>query len=321
LQCISVIIPALNNADTIGDTLSSCLGEPEVGEVIVVLSSSSDHTASVVESFTDERIVLLETEVRGISKQMNIGLARANFAYCCKIDADDMIISRRFALQAAFLDFDDQFLAVAGGLATMKNDGTFLTDAALNRMPGNVTGLYRNGYAVAHFGTLLIRTCALKKIGGFREWFHVAEDNDTAFRIANIGQIWLSDIPAYRYRIRPSSIVHSTPEKISRFYADAAVRFAKQRVEGGLDDLCAGCPPSPPDIRLLPGSKPISYFSRMAGYLEFSAWWEFENRNHGRALLLMFRSLIRSPLYSLPSRGRKLCVMAVKAAARKLGKV
>ena len=89
---ISVIIPAYNEEDTIGECLMSLedLDYPsEKLEIILINDGSGDNTKNVMSNY-DQKLnpVLLETDGVGPSKARNIGLDYAKGEYVAFIDAD-----------------------------------------------------------------------------------------------------------------------------------------------------------------------------------------------------------------------------------------
>jgi len=78
LQQISIIIPILNEADTIGKLLQYLLNnssEKNIAEIIIVDGGSTDASREIVSKFID---VMLLNSRKGRSKQMNIGARSAN---------------------------------------------------------------------------------------------------------------------------------------------------------------------------------------------------------------------------------------------------
>lgn len=94
---VSVIIPAYNAQDSLGDTITAVLENREVLEVIVVDDTSRDATALIVEQHAqrDKRVRLLRNpENRGAGYSRNAGMAAARGDYYYFLDADDMIAHR-----------------------------------------------------------------------------------------------------------------------------------------------------------------------------------------------------------------------------------
>ncbi|NRP85960.1 putative glycosyltransferase EpsJ [Ensifer adhaerens] len=94
---VSVIIPAYNAQDSLGDIITAVLENREVLEVIIVDDTSRDATALIVEQYArrDERVRLLRNpENRGAGYSRNAGMAAARGDYYYFLDADDMIAHR-----------------------------------------------------------------------------------------------------------------------------------------------------------------------------------------------------------------------------------
>jgi glycosyltransferase involved in cell wall biosynthesis len=94
---VSVIIPAYNAQEYIGETIAAVLENRDVLEVIVVDDVSRDATAMIVEQHArrDNRVRLLRNaENGGAGYSRNAGMAAARGDYYYFLDADDMLAHR-----------------------------------------------------------------------------------------------------------------------------------------------------------------------------------------------------------------------------------
>jgi len=111
----SVVIPALNAGETIGDmltALSSQAGIPRRSwEIIVVDNGSTDATCEIVGRF--ECVMLLVEPRRGPSAARDTGLRHAKGEIVCHVDADAMP-TRRW-LSSLLAPFADPSVILAGG--------------------------------------------------------------------------------------------------------------------------------------------------------------------------------------------------------------
>ncbi|MEO1275103.1 MAG: glycosyltransferase [Pseudomonadota bacterium] len=313
---VSVVIPAMDAAATLADTLRSVLSQPQLEEVIVVVQPSSDQTLSVAQSTGDPRVTAIADDGRGIARAMNIGIARARGRWFAKIDADDLLPEGRFAWQVAALEEGGETTAaVCGRHGEIDERGRPIVEFEVMDSTAEVTDHYRAGKPCTHLGTFLCRLSAVRAIGGFRPWFTTAEDLDFACRLAEVGKITFLPRLAYLYRLSERSITHQQRAAERRFFNDQARRFARQRQAGGEDDLAAGKPPALP----APGDGPadgdgastgrLSVRTQAAGHAESHAWERLRRGEHGAALRYMLRSLRIEPR---PRRAVALLKMALQ---------
>lgn len=71
---VSIIIPAFNEANSIGQVLAQIVGHPKVGEILVVDDGSTDNTSDIVRKFAADNP---DSGVRAIQLQKNVGKADA----------------------------------------------------------------------------------------------------------------------------------------------------------------------------------------------------------------------------------------------------
>ncbi len=88
---VSIVMPAYNCANYIGQAIQSVLVQSVPLELIIVEDCSSDGTKEVINSFlSDGRIIYIENKQnKGVSTSRNIGISRARGKYIAFLDADD----------------------------------------------------------------------------------------------------------------------------------------------------------------------------------------------------------------------------------------
>jgi glycosyltransferase involved in cell wall biosynthesis len=101
---VSVIIPAFNAGDWIGDALASVKRQtwPSL-EVIVVDDGSTDDTCSIASAFVDDKTRILRQNKNGAAAARNYGLREANGDLVQFLDADDLLSDDKIELQVAAL--------------------------------------------------------------------------------------------------------------------------------------------------------------------------------------------------------------------------
>jgi len=112
----SILIPAYNAAEFIGETLASCVqqGLYCIEEIIVINDHSEDDTRGVVERFQEEhadfRIILEDNPTKGACSARNHALRLAQGDAIQWLDADDLLGERKLEAQLKLLNQNPQHL-------------------------------------------------------------------------------------------------------------------------------------------------------------------------------------------------------------------
>lgn len=110
---ITVLMPAYNAANYIGEAIQSILAQTFTEfELLIVNDGSTDDTEKIIRSFSDPRIVLVNQDNQGISTALNNGLAVAKADYIARFDADDICFPNRLEKQYNFLTVNPQYCIV-----------------------------------------------------------------------------------------------------------------------------------------------------------------------------------------------------------------
>ncbi len=86
----TVIIPTFNRAELLRTAIESVIHQSfENWELVVIDDGSTDHTSSVVASFTDNRVRYYYQHNQDEGSARNHGILRSNGIYICFLDSDD----------------------------------------------------------------------------------------------------------------------------------------------------------------------------------------------------------------------------------------
>lgn len=190
---VSVVVPAYNCADYIGEALTSIFAQSyQPFEVIVVDDGSTDDTVGSVKKFP--RVTYVRQENGGPSRARNAGIQRASGPYVAFLDADDIWTPDKLYEQVAIMESNREIGLVFGdmrnfltrdhveptmfekyGLTAEYFGGSQLVAGAVGKLLG------MNFIAT---GTVLTRKDVLETVGLFDEGLRRAEDWDLWVRIA-----------------------------------------------------------------------------------------------------------------------------------------
>ncbi len=80
-------------------------------EFIIVDDGSTDDTAQIIQSYSDERIIYIKKELNsGIADSLNIGLVESKGVYIARMDDDDVSISTRFIEQLKIFQHNEEVI-------------------------------------------------------------------------------------------------------------------------------------------------------------------------------------------------------------------
>ncbi len=203
---VSVVMPAYNAARWLRRALASLVTQTFADlEIVVVDDGSDDETPTIIATAAagDSRIVAVRQDHAGFSSAANHGLAVARGEYIGRLDADDIALPDRFAIQVAFMDAHPEVGVVGGSMVVIDEH-----ERKLHRMyypTENVDAEMLKYSALGHPATL-IRRSLMVELGGYRRAFVHAEDYDLWLRIAERARLAnLPDVVTY-YRAHPGQI-------------------------------------------------------------------------------------------------------------------
>lgn len=104
IPSVSIVIPAYNAEKYIRESIDSILNQSFTDfECIIVDDGSTDATPDIIDSYTDERIILLKND-HDFIRALNTGLQTARGKYIARMDADDIMHSDRIKIQYAIME-------------------------------------------------------------------------------------------------------------------------------------------------------------------------------------------------------------------------
>jgi glycosyltransferase involved in cell wall biosynthesis len=113
---ISAVIPVYNGELYLAEAISSALNQTSpVAEIIVIDDGSQDRTAEVVKQF-DGKVRYYRQPRAGAGAARNLGVEKAAGDLIAFLDADDLWLPEKTALQLALLSADETCEAVFGGV-------------------------------------------------------------------------------------------------------------------------------------------------------------------------------------------------------------
>jgi glycosyltransferase involved in cell wall biosynthesis len=179
-ESVSVVIPVYNCERYLGAAIESALAQTErPGEILVVDDGSTDGSAAVARGF-GAPVRCLSHPHGGLSAALNRGLEQARGTLLAFLDADDLWVETKLALQLAALAADP---ALDGVFAHVEQFVSPELDPAAHPALSEAMRV-APGYLA---GTLVIRAPAFHRVGPFDTRWQVGNFVDWYLRAQEAG--------------------------------------------------------------------------------------------------------------------------------------
>jgi glycosyltransferase involved in cell wall biosynthesis len=217
---VSVVIPAYNIADYIGETLDSVLAQTFQDYEIILVNDGSPHTSqleSALAPFLDN-IIYVKQENAGASAARNTAISLARGELLAFLDGDDVWLPKFLESQTIYLEknglemvycdaliFGERLFENQTFMQTAPSVGTVSTVSLINAECNVITS-----------GTVLKKEM-LEKCGLFDVKLRRAQDFDLWFRLAkNNVRIGYQREVLLKYRVRPDNLSGTNVDRAKR---------------------------------------------------------------------------------------------------------
>lgn len=209
---ISVIMPVFNEEKYLHEAIDSILHQSfDRFEFIIIDDASTDNSLAIIQSYADERIVLICNEQNiGNYPSRNKGLEIAVGKYICVMDADDVAYPQRLELQYQYLEACPDLWVLGTGLDFSIPGMKWTLPSSHEQL---MIGLLQDN--VSLHSSLMIRTDVMRKYGGYDEKYVYSSDYDLMSRFSLAGKV--ENLPEvlmmYRWHASQISQLHRDEQK------------------------------------------------------------------------------------------------------------
>jgi glycosyltransferase involved in cell wall biosynthesis len=193
----SIVVPTLNQADFIGQTLASIAGQAWSNtEIIVIDGGSTDGTAGVVRRFGKAITHFISEPDRGQADAINKGMALARGDFLAWLNSDDYYLPDIFRRIAPLLENRDQRKVVHGGTIAWfeaRNETRYWSTGVLSH---EILKTRAAVYQPSSFWTRAV----WEKTGGLNLDYHFVLDWDWFLRASAHSHFVHLDMPLSVYR-------------------------------------------------------------------------------------------------------------------------
>ncbi|MEA5496175.1 glycosyltransferase family A protein [Limnoraphis robusta] len=185
LPRISVVIPAYNCDRYVAQAVESVLHQTYSSvEIIVIDDGSQDNTRQVLQPYSAQ-IRYVYQDNQGVSVARNHGIHLAQGEFVAFLDADDVFLPDKLAVQLAVFEANPKLGIVHSGWRRINQQGETLMDVQpWETVPELNLESWLRWKPLGTMGTLMFRRNWLEEVGGFEPGLTHAEDVDLILRLA-----------------------------------------------------------------------------------------------------------------------------------------
>jgi len=239
---ISILLSAYNAEKYISESIKSILSQTFIDfELLISDDGSTDNTKSIIDSFTDKRLIVSHNSTNlGKTATINRLLTLSKGQFITIHDADDISKAHRFERQMAEFEKKPNLIMCGTWFTYLNKEGT---SQYTHQTPTQYIDILNKikHESVFHGPTVIVRKKAIDKLGQYlRPFFRdYHEDSDLNMRLTELGECYNLADNLYLYRIVPNSLSKKLDTRKLVLY-DVVVHLAKQRENFGMDDLQLG---------------------------------------------------------------------------------
>jgi glycosyltransferase involved in cell wall biosynthesis len=240
---VSVIMGVHNDEQFIAESIESVLNQTYTDfEFIVVEDAPTDRTPDILNEYDDNRLIRIRNDTNlGLTISLNRALDHVRGEYVARQDADDISRSDRFVQQVSHLDEHPAVGCVGSSATLIDETGSIIGHRRALTKPTSDEFFKKN--QVIH-GSSMMRRSILANLGGYHEYFSVAQDYELWLRMIDKWAIHNLEEPLYKLRVHKRSIYYTRQRK-SLAFSQLAKRSTASSKYQSFKSLKSGFDPDP----------------------------------------------------------------------------
>lgn len=204
---VTVLMPAYNAQEYIGAAIRSVLKQSFTDfELLIVNNGSTDETESIITSFSDSRIRLVNQPDKGIAIALNTGILHARGTYIARFDADDICHPQRLEIQYRFMSTHPDYVisGTACDYTDMHGEHIFTyqppgyTDEDIRKVKRTICPFIHS--------SVIYKKEYILKLGGYPTNAHNFEDHILWLKLLEQGKAFNLAQPLIQVRLNPGSV-------------------------------------------------------------------------------------------------------------------
>lgn len=285
----SIVLPVYNGAKYLREALASLRWQTLADwECVCINDGSTDDSGAILDQFAaaDPRFRVLHQANLGIVAALNNGIRAARAEWIARMDADDVALPQRLAVQARYLAEHPETLVVSTHMACIDAAGLPI---GVQRGPTEHADIERRliaGQNTVNHPSVAMRREAVVRAGMYRHEYEWVEDADLWLRLARLGPLATIPQVLMKYRLHDGSVCATRSQTQQHVMREM---LAAARAERGLPteatDLSATARRRKSRKKRPPASHQWARRAARSGY--YRTVWIYWRRQAGAAPLSM----------------------------------
>lgn len=207
---ITVLMAVYNGERYLRQAMDSILRQSWTDfEFLIINDGSTDSTGEILESYQDKRLCVIHTPNQGLTKALRLGIDQARGEFVARMDADDISLPHRLALQRDYMYRHEDAVVIHGLVDCVDGSGRVIKRKVGNADPDLVTRWFLLWQNRLYHSTAMIRKQALNRYSiNYRTQFRRSQDYDLWCSLSQLGAIVAVPEAVVLHRVHPKSISH-----------------------------------------------------------------------------------------------------------------
>lgn len=233
---VTVLMPVYNAERFVAQTMDTVLAQTFGDfEFVIINDGSTDRSPEILQHYAkrDGRIRLVSRANTGYVVALNEGLGLARGELVARIDADDLAHPKRLELQVARMRAEPGLVALGSNADAIDEDGYPIGEYPVPLTHEEIEAAHLRGSSSIHHPAVMLRTEAMRRVGGYRKELMPCEDFDLWLRLGEVGR--LANLPEklLTKRLFVGSAVASNLEKQEKLVKTILQHTWRRRGLGG----------------------------------------------------------------------------------------
>ncbi len=225
---ISVIMPVYNEEKYLSHAITSILNQSFKNfEFIIINDGSTDNSLNILNSFTDDRILIINQENKGISISLNNGMNLSRGEFIARMDADDISRFDRLEIQYEFLKNNPEIGIVGSAVNVIDSKGKRWGKQTFIQSDVGVRWLCLTQSPFVHPSVMIRKECLEQNKLEYSDLRYV-EDYDLWIRLLSFTKGFVIGQTLLDYRVHKSNITNMYHKIQLKNHNEIALRAVKK---------------------------------------------------------------------------------------------